>query len=98
MPQQKPDVTAYTHFRGSEAFGPGLPDIGTSTACPVAAGCLAAMRTKESPQKTTSYGLIQQFRATARKLPGQVGWNSDYGQGIIDPVLVAASLGLVPTV
>jgi Subtilase family len=46
MFQQKPDITAYTHFLGSEAFGAGAPDTGTSAACPVAAGCVAALRTK----------------------------------------------------
>ncbi len=98
MPQQKPNVTAYTHFLGSEAFGTGVPDTGTSTACPIAAGCIAAIRTKESPFHTTPSGLIMQLHLTARKKPGQVGWNADYGHGIIDPVSLGSSLGLIPTV
>jgi hypothetical protein len=46
IPPDKPDITGYTHFLGSEAFGAGSPDAGTSAACPVAAGCAAALRTK----------------------------------------------------
>jgi hypothetical protein len=95
MPPQKPDVTAYTHFLGSEALGAGSPDGGTSTACPVAAGCIAAIRTKVSPFSTTPSGLIAQIHTMARKKPGQVGWNADYGHGIIDPAALGSSLGLI---
>jgi hypothetical protein len=98
MPQQKPDLTAYTHFLGSEAFGPGEPDGGTSTACPVAAGCVAALRTKEAPSTTPPGHLFAQLKATARQVAGPGGWNSDYGHGIIDPVAAAQTLGLVPSV
>jgi subtilase family protein len=96
MPQQKPDVTAYTHFLGSEAFGAGTPDSGTSAACPVAAGCVAALRTKEPHTSTPPRALIAQIEATARQVaPNPVGWNADYGHGIIDPVALAQSLGHV---
>jgi subtilisin family serine protease len=95
MYQQKPDLTAYTHFLGSEAFGSGSADEGTSTACPVAAGCVAAIRTKEPPSRTPPAALFAQLNATARKVSGQTGWNADYGYGIIDPVAAAQSLGLL---
>jgi hypothetical protein len=99
MPQQKPDVTAYTHFLGSEAFGAGTPDSGTSAACPVAAGCVAALRTKESHTSTPPKALIAQIEATARQVaPHPPGWNADYGHGIIDPVAIAQSLGHVGAV
>lgn len=94
MFQQKPDVTAYTHFRGSEAFGAGSPDSGTSAACPVAAGCVAALRTKLPPTTTPPASLFTQLRATARQVSGPAGWNGDYGFGIIDPLAAANSLGL----
>jgi len=97
MPQQKPDLTAYTHFLGSEALGVGVPDNGTSAACPVAAGCVAALRTKESPFTTPPANLFAQLSATARKVSGQTGWNPDYGHGIIDPVATAQSIGLLGT-
>ena len=52
--QQKPDIITYTHFLGSEAFGASTPDSGTSAACPVAAGCGAALRSRVSPRTTSS--------------------------------------------
>lgn len=95
MPQQKPDLTAYTHFLGSEALGKGDPDTGTSTACPVAAGCVAALRTKESPFNTPPANLFNQLRATARQVAGPAGWNADYGHGIINPVAAAQTIGII---
>lgn len=94
MFQNKPDVTSYTHFLGSEAFGTGSPDSGTSTACPVAAGCIAAIRTKVSPATTPPSALFNQLRATARQVHGPAGWNRDYGHGILDPDATAQSLGV----
>ena len=93
MPPQKPDVTAYTHFLGSEAFGVGSPDSGTSAACPVAAGCVAAIRTKVSPYTTPPASLFAQLRATANPV-GPAGWNGDYGHGIINPDSCALTLGV----
>uniref|UniRef100_UPI000DE344B8 S8 family serine peptidase n=1 Tax=Nonomuraea lactucae TaxID=2249762 RepID=UPI000DE344B8 len=43
---RKPDICAYTHFSGSKAFGQAEPDSGTSAAAPVAAGLVAAIRTR----------------------------------------------------
>ncbi len=95
MPQQKPDVTAYTHFLGSEAFGANTPDSGTSAACPVAAGCVAALRTKVFYRSTPPGALIAQIKLTASQVPPtRPGWNPDYGHGIIDPVALGQSLGV----
>ncbi len=94
MFQYKPDVTAYTHFLGSEAFGANSPDSGTSAACPVAAGCVAAIRTKLSPHAVPPANLFQQIMATARQPSGPAGWNGDYGHGIIDVDAAAQSLGV----
>jgi serine protease AprX len=94
MFQQKPDITGYTHFLGSQAFGPGSADSGTSAACPVVAGCVAAVRTKVSPTATTPVNLFAQARATAAALPGQIGWRADSGHGIIDADALARSLGV----
>jgi len=94
MFQQKPDLTAYTHFVGSEAYGPGSPDSGTSTSCPIAAGCVAALRTRLSPGTTPPASLFAQLNATARVVGGAAGWNGDYGHGIIDPLAAATTLGL----
>lgn len=95
MPSQKPDLTAYAHFVGSEAYGTGSPDAGTSTACPVVAGCIAALRTRATPAALPPVNLIAQLQSTARQNAGTpAGWNADYGHGIIDPVAAANSLGL----
>jgi hypothetical protein len=93
----KPDITAYTHYLGSQVFGERKPDGGTSTACPIAAGCIAAIRTKVSPSTVPPAQLFDVLRLTARQGngggPGGVH-NNDYGYGIIDPI--AAYLELIP--
>ena len=98
MYPQKPDVASYTHFLGSEAFGPGTPDSGTSAACPVTSGCIAALRTSNIiPPRTTlpPAKLFDALRDTARQKSGPPGsWNGDYGFGIVDPGAAAAKLGL----
>jgi hypothetical protein len=94
MFQQKPDLTAYTHFSGSEAFGPGSPDSGTSAACPVASGCVAALRTKIPIATVPPANLFANLRASARQVPGQNGWNADLGFGIMDPVAAATAAGV----
>ena len=62
----------------------------------MAAGCVAALRTKLTPAATPSAGLFDQLRATARRPPGVAGagWNADYGFGIIDPDAVAQHFGV----
>jgi hypothetical protein len=94
MPQKKPDLTAYTHFLGSKAQRIYIPDSGTSAACAVAAGCIAALRAKLPPASTSPAALIQVLKQTARHVAGP-GWHQDYGYGIIDPVEAAKSLGLI---
>lgn len=94
MPQNKPDVTAYTHFLGSKSERIFIPDSGTSAACAVAAGCIAALRTKLPPDATSPAALIQVLKDTAHRVVGS-GWHPDYGYGIIDPVAAAKKLGLI---
>jgi hypothetical protein len=95
---QKPDITSYTHFLGSEAFGTGTPDSGTSAACPVAAGCVAALRSSLSiPPRAACppATLFAALRNTATPKPGPAtGWNGDYGFGIMDPGAAANALGI----
>jgi hypothetical protein len=92
MYQEKPDVTAYTHFLGSQAFGAGTPDSGTSAACPVVAGCVAAIRTKMARgiNSNTVFGALRAHTGAS----GTAGWNADYGFGVINPVAAATSLNL----
>jgi Subtilase family len=93
MPQNKPDITAYTHFSGSEAFGAGSPDSGTSAACPVAAGCVAALRTKRRANIHKPSKIFDALTSTATQIVG-AGWNGDYGHGIIQPNAAATKLGI----
>ena len=89
---EKPDIAAYTHFVGSEAYGIGSADGGTSTACPVAAGCIAAIRTRVPPSVTSPADLFQTVRDTAVKpLGGPPGWDDDIGYGTVQ-TLDAAKL------
>ena len=91
----KPDLTGYTHFLGSKAFGASKPDSGTSAACPVIAGCIAAIRTKADPRSPlTPYMLYDHFRLNATPAQGgSAGWGPDYGHGIVNVIAVADQLG-----
>jgi subtilisin family serine protease len=98
LKREKPDITAYTHFLGSKTRRSYLPDTGVSTACPVTAGCIAALRTRLSPSNTPPSDLFDVLRRTARggRNAGAGGaWNEKFGFGIIDPVAAAYTLGLV---
>jgi Subtilase family len=93
MPQQKPDVTAYTHFQGSDVRARWLPDAGTSVSAPITSGCIAALRTKVAqtgPGSRPPPDMFDAFRQTA----GGV-WGPDYGFGIIDPVAVGRFFGVI---
>ena len=92
MAQRKPDVTGYSHFIGSEAFGIGKPDSGTSTACPIVAGCVAALRKKRDASSLSTSSLFDHIRQTAGQPDGSTGWNAEFGYGIIDPMAVAARI------
>jgi len=91
MYPEKPDLVAYTHFLGSKTRRIYVPDTGVSAACAVAAGCVAALRTRVPPETTSPAALFQTLRSTARNAPGP-GWHPGYGYGIIDPVAAAAQL------
>jgi subtilisin family serine protease len=87
----KPDICSYTHFKGSEVFGPGKPDSGTSTACPVAAGVVAAIRTRVPRNALTPAQLRALVQRTATDL-GHVGFDHDHGWGALTPSALVAAL------
>ncbi|MEU1392566.1 MULTISPECIES: S8 family serine peptidase [unclassified Nonomuraea] len=88
---RKPDVCAYTHFSGSRAFGDGEPDTGTSAATPVAAGLVAAVRTRWPAAKLSPAQLRALLRRTAEDR-SEVGFDYDYGYGTVDPAGILAAL------
>lgn len=88
----KPTLTADTHFLRSEAFGPGTEDCGPSTARPVAAGAVAAIRTKVTAGTLAPRDLSRALRADAHRPSGRLGWNRNYGYGILEPLATARRL------
>ena len=97
MYQNKPDLVAYTHFLGSKTVRTFVPDTGVSAACPVAAGCVAALRTSVKPASVKPRDLFTTLRNTARRPGGgAAGWKPDFGYGIIDPVAAGRALGVIP--
>ena len=87
---QKPDVAAPSHHAHSGIYP---ADGGTSTACPVAAGCIAALRSKPSIRPLPPASLRDAIRNSARMVPGySAGWNPDVGHGVIDLVGAMAKL------
>jgi subtilisin family serine protease len=78
---RKPDICSYSHFKGSGVYS---ADGGTSAACPVAAGVIAALRERFSNSQVipdTFKGIIQK---SAIDLNGN-GWDYDIGYGLINP-------------
>jgi hypothetical protein len=85
LSNNKPDIACYTHFLGSEAFGAGTPDSGTSAACPVMAGVVAALRSaypfiQGTPSRSPAN--VRTFLTGSAK--GSGVWNPDLGHGIVD--------------
>jgi hypothetical protein len=92
---RKPDLASYTHFRGSEVYGNDSADSGTSAACPVAAGCVAALRTRLPFDTHPPAQLFARLREFAMPAAGQArGWNGDCGHGLLAPLPVADAYGL----
>jgi subtilisin family serine protease len=84
----KPDLSAYTHFKGSGVYP---ADGGTSAACPVAAGVVAAVREKYPSSVLSPAELRALLRKTALDLGG-TGFDHDFGWGVVDGVALTAAL------
>jgi subtilisin family serine protease len=80
LSSEKPDICAYTHFVGSGVYP---EDSGTSAACPVAAGVVAAIRSVYSPAQLSPAQLRQLLHRTAKDLGG-IGFDYSHGFGVID--------------
>ncbi len=84
LSRYKPDITSYTHFRGSGVFA---ADGGTSAATPVAAGVIAAFRTRFGYDATDARTFPASIRNIVRRTAedrGAIGFDFDYGWGIIN--------------
>ena len=78
----KPDLAAFSHFRYPNR-NPSFHS-GTSAASPVAAGVVAALRSKASARNIPPADLKAALLATTRDVAGTAGWGPDYGHGVID--------------
>ncbi len=83
---RKPDLCTYAHFLGSEARSLGTADMGTSTACAVASGIVAAIRTLCDPSILSPGELRQILCNTARHpISTDSGYfDHSYGYGLIN--------------
>jgi subtilisin family serine protease len=88
---QKPDLSGYTHFKGSGVYD---ADGGTSAACPVVAGLVAAVRSKHPAAKVTPAQLRALLYKTADDLGG-TGFDYDYGWGVPNAGVLADALAAV---
>jgi subtilisin family serine protease len=84
----KPDLSAYTHFRGSGVYP---ADVGTSAACPVAAGVVAAVRERYPASVLSPAELRTLLLKTADDLGG-TGFDHDFGWGVVDGAALADAL------
>ncbi|MEU1982457.1 S8 family serine peptidase [Nocardia sp. NPDC019395] len=91
LADRKPDICSYTHFLGSTAFGADAPDTGTSAACPVLAGVVAAFRTQWPATQLPPARLRELLLKTAADRGG-AGFDHDHGHGIVEPRALLAEL------
>lgn len=89
---RKPDITGYTHFSGSGVYS---ADGGTSAACPVVAGVVAAVRTVrgfDPGNAVTSPIAIRNLLTSTAKDLGASGYDYFYGYGLVNPCAIIKKL------
>ncbi|MDP2992402.1 MAG: S8 family serine peptidase [Deltaproteobacteria bacterium] len=89
LASQKPDVAGFSHFVGSGVYP---VDSGTSAACPVVAGVVAALRSKPGFKSLAPAQLKAVLMKSARDV-GAPGWDPQTGWGVVD---AGAALTMVP--
>lgn len=92
LARQKPDISGYTHFKGSGVYS---ADGGTSAASPVVAGVVAAVRSKlpYSPDRPgSSPAAIRNMVTKTAEDRGLVGYDYAYGWGIVNGCALAEKL------
>ena len=84
LTRAKPDISGYTHFRGSGVFP---SDSGTSAATPVVAGVIAAVRSKRpyhpSNPATHPAAIRSLITSTAEDI-GTAGYDFEHGFGVVN--------------
>ncbi len=93
QPQPKPDLSAPSQFQvldTAHRFAGG-----SSAACAIAAGVVAALRTRWDNAALPPAALFDQLRQAAWQPDGSAGWNARQGHGILD---CAATLGRLAAV
>ncbi len=95
LSKNKPDICAYTHFEGSGVYENSdsgtSTDSGTSAACPVAAGVIAAIRSSHTPSDLTPAQLRNIVRKSSDDL-GKRGFDYKYGFGLINPMKIVDAI------
>jgi subtilisin family serine protease len=89
LTRRKPDLAAFSHFRGSGVYP---VDTGTSAASPVAAGAAAALRQRVSTTRLKPAQVKGLLQRTARDLEGN-GWDFDLGYGVLDAAAALLAIG-----
>jgi subtilisin family serine protease len=95
LASEKPDVAAFARFTGSAIMGGSVPDDGTSAACALTAGVVAAIRSgfPVDPRRpeTSPAALRAIIKKQARHI-GSQGFDHDCGWGVIDAAAIAEAL------
>ncbi len=89
LERQKPDLSSYTHFRGSGVYP---ADGGTSAATPVATGVVAAIRSRnpyDPARAATAPVAIRNMLIKTAEDRGLTGYDFEYGWGIINGCHIA---------
>ncbi len=77
---QTPDIAGFSHFDGSGVFP---VDSGTSAACPVVGGVVAALRSSAKGRNLSPDDMKSFVIDHARSVHG-AGWSAQFGWGIVD--------------
>ena len=90
--RNKPDLCGYTHFSGSGVYA---ADGGTSAACPVVAGLVAAYRSRvpfRTGNPSTSPEAVRNLLKSTCEDLGSSGWDFDHGHGVVRGCVIADRL------
>ncbi|MDH5530622.1 MAG: S8 family peptidase [Paracoccaceae bacterium] len=98
LSRNKPDISGYTHFAGSGVYA---ADGGTSAACPVVAGVVAAARTRRpfvpGNPAASPHAMRDLVRSTAQDL-GAAGFDFDTGWGVVNGCAIADRIAPRPVI